>query len=522
MSVSVAAPDGTVSNDGTITGGVGATADEVLADSDDATFVSLDVTESFRVSFGSLIPSLPAGSVVKSVAPYVRTLTLAGSRSVESALYIDDVVVGNAAAIAPAGLQSWYSLSPVLGETDTSTAEFAFQSFSTDGVTATQVILYVTYVRKPAPEIIAPTGTLTEDNQPTIRWDNANPNLDPDGGPQLSAIVKVFSEADLLAPGFDADTSPATFSAAFFGARTNQPLDLRLPNGDYRVDLIVTQLVNGEALLSDHVTEDITIDVDSPGIPLIDVTNDNDVARVVIDLDDTTGDVTTTGYEVQRKVGDAEWVGVRTATDENGTVAEADEVTIYDYEAQVGEAVTYRARATHTFASGTVSVSEWAEATTPEVVENATWWIKHATEPGRNFACDLRNDGFNTQTREARQSIEQPLGRSDAVVVEDTRGPETGSIVFRSPDDTTRDRLQEIFTAGGVVLLQPPSDHHEPERWVVFTSEETTRLVGQSWIDERDLTYGWTVVARPLGPITDDGGLYPSDDLYPGDDLYPY
>ena len=42
---------------------------------------------------------------------------------------------------------------------------------------------------------------------------------------------------------------------------------------------------------------------------------------------------------------------------------------------------------------------------------------------------------------------------------------------------------------------------HEPDRWVVLGDESIQRIVDHSWADERDVSYGWTKVARPDGAL---------------------
>lgn len=174
-------------------------------------------------------------------------------------------------------------------------------------------------------------------------------------------------------------------------------------------------------------------------------------------------------------------------------------LVIYDREAPTGEPATYRVRAIHDFGTGTISISDWVEETTAEDVETARWRVVHPTKPWIDISVDLRS--FATQQRASRRTVLQPLGRSDAVVLSDTRGPETGSITFRSPDDATLAAIRELATTTDPVLLVPPSTHHEPLRWVSLGDEEATRLIDHSWSAERDVTYEWTVVERPDGAV---------------------
>ena len=191
-----------------------------------------------------------------------------------------------------------------------------------------------------------------------------------------------------------------------------------------------------------------------------------------------------------------------TPTERAGLAAAAGLVAteVIDREAPTGEPATYRARATHTFlASGLITTSEWVEETTDDDVETAQWRVVHPTKPWLDISIDLRS--FASLGREARQSVAQPLGRSDPVVVADKRASEAGQITFRIPDDETLAQIRALATTTDPVLLIPPSTHHEPSRWVALGNEEITRIIDKSWTDERDASYEWRVVGRPSDPV---------------------
>ncbi len=317
MSATLVSPVSTVSNSGSLTGG--ATAHAVLSDGSDSSYVSLDPGESFRVAFAD--PTIPAGAVIRDISVYVRAVALLWDylpNRLDTGLYAGDYAAART-TIVPRGLQQWPAAIADQMDIDLDDAEFVAFNATSGGshdIWVTGASLVVVYIAAPEPNIVYPTGTLTEDNTPLIRWDASG--LDPTGGPQVAAQVRVWTDAVYSALGFDPNTAEAVFTAAILGPEMSAKLTDALPNGDYHVGLKQAQLYNDNG---EWAVEDFTVDVDVPGEPTLDLTNDADIARVAIEFEAGAGDVPTTGYEIQRwDEGSGEWVGVRTLTDAEGTV----------------------------------------------------------------------------------------------------------------------------------------------------------------------------------------------------------
>lgn len=513
MSVAVIYPDSTPTPGGTVTG-LGGDHDAVLADSDDATYITFAPGEG--AAFGLTNPSFPSGAVITRLSLLARgyKTTLAASRLDATLLTGGIVRTFNNATVTWGSVGQWEQIALADTGLDYNSAQVAVSvpSGFVGPMRLTTLALVVYYVAKPTTNVVYPTGTLADDNLPTIWWQST---LDSEGGPQTAARVKVFSAAQYGAGGFNPSTSAATFSTGFYGPAAVTRVADRLPDGDYRAYVQVAQTVKGSPLWSDWNYEAFTIAVDKPGLPGLAVFTESD--RVRIELNDSAGAATTTGFTLERLDGD-EWVGVRTLEDDKGTVTATDAI-IYDYEGTSGQTSRYRARAAHTFGSGNQAVTDWVEAQTVETIDYGRWAVRHPTMPWLNELFDLRS--FQSQTREARQTISQPLGAVTAVVISDTPGAESGSITFRVGDDSTRDAIKALLSSPSPLYLMPPAGHHEPSRWVVFGSEEISRLVDNAWINERDATYTWTVVGRPSEPVVGWPGLYPGDSVFPADDLFP-
>ena len=513
MSSSVAFPDATGSNTGALTGG--AAADDVLGDLNDSTYVTYDaVLESSNVTFGAYSPAIPGDAVIKYVAAWVR---VKGGGVLKTRMEQSDagppvVNLTNTRSVFVNSLTYQQFVGAQITDSTVDpddisvTLKFASEAGLAGDLIASTLYAECIYVEKPTLTVDAPTGTITDTTNPTVSW---TATLDTDGGAQFAVGVKIYSEAQYTDPGFDPDTSTPVTSTSFFGQDTSWRSDTALADGDYRAYVKVYQYYHE----SDWDYEAFTVAVLRPGLPGFDVTPEDTAGRVLLTFSETTGDTTTDGVHIQHTNQNGEWEDIRTELGDG--LVDIAEDTYYDYEAPNGT-VTWRARAYHEFASGELSYSDWVEDT--DTVAGG-WWIKHPSRPQLNVSVELRS--FPGHSRESRQSVVQPLGRTDAVAIGDTRGPQTGTVVIRCGDDDTRDNVMALASETSPVLLQAATDHHEPDRWVILGNEQVERLIDQSWSTERNITYEWTEVARPTTPMAY-AGLYPDDLLFLDDDLYPH
>lgn len=502
MSTTTATPDATVSNTGTLVGGAGS-AHATLADSSDSTYITLEIGQQTWCTFGNPSPAVPAGARIIRLELLVRGygLSFVGSLPVLQATVGNDD--GNAvrSATPPTSTRNWVAVQ-YDGDHNPASASFAIKNTGQGGSSAIALMkatLTVVYAAKPVIDVTAPTGTLTENNRPTVTWTNT---LDSAGGNPFSTKVRIFSAAQYGAGGFDPATSTATVDTTIIGGAASggswRP-DVSLPDATYRSYAQVEQAPSWVSFPSDWNYEGFVVNVLQPGVPTATVTAEpaaTPVGRVKLVLGTTAGEsgTTTNYFHVQRKDG-TEWVNIRTVAG-NGLVAAAT-TTIYDYEAPVGEVATYRVRAVHNYSSSD-AYSDWCADKTVTLT-TTSWSLVHPTDPTESLNVELRS--FAGHGRAARQSVIQPVGRSDAVVISDTRAPESGEIVFRLRDDSARDAVMAIAALNVPVLLRPQAGDHEPSRWVALGDEQIERLVDQSWADERNGTYSWTEVAEPTGNL---------------------
>lgn len=500
MSTTTATPDATVSNTGTLVGGAGS-AHATLADSSDATYVLLYPGNQTWCTFGNPSPAVPAGARIIRLELLVRGYGQAfvGSLPVLQATVGNDD--GNAArsAVPPTSTRNWVAVQ-YDGDHNPASASFVVKNTGGNAIAVMKATLTVVYAAKPVIDVTAPTGTLTENNRPTVTW--ANTTLDSAGGAPFSTRVRIFSAAQYGAGGFDPATSTATVDTTISGGAASggswQP-DVSLPDATYRSYAQVEQAPSWVSFPSDWNYEGFVVNVLQPGVPTATVTAEpaaTPVGRVKLVLGATAGEsgTTTNYFHVQRKDGD-DWVNVRTVAGD-GLVAAAT-TTIYDYESPVGDLATYRVRAVHNYSSSD-AYSDWCADKTVTLT-TTSWSLVHPTDPTESLNVELRS--FAGHGRAARQSVIQPVGRSDAVVISDTRAPESGEIVFRLRDDSARDAVMAIAALDVPLLLRPQAGDHEPSRWVALGDEQIERLIDHSWADERNGSYSWTEVAEPAGNL---------------------
>lgn len=494
MSLTYATPDGTLTATGVVVTGA-ANAHTALSDGSDATWVTFDGVDLLTCTFGAASPAVPGGAQVVSLKLYLRTWATPG-------VQVNATLAGTGysalkSPTAPNGGPTDWAASWALGALDVGSAQFTVSLPAGGALFLYKATLMVSYATKPVVDVTAPTGTLTDDNQPTIYW---TPSLDGAGGAQFSAEMKVFDDATYGGGGFNAGTSTPTWSGTVVGQATQLAMTQSLVNDTYRTYGRVAQNPNllGSLFYSDWAYEQFTVNVPTPNAPSLSVTAEpaaSPVGRMKIHLDDN-GATSTEGIQVQRRVSGGDWTDIRTIV---GRVEGSWPQDVYDYECPVGESVDYRARAIHDFGGGKHSYSTWS-GTASATLTTTSWSLIDPINPGDSIKVDLRS--FEGHSRAARQSVIQPLSRDDAIVVSDTRGPESGEITFRLDDDGDRDAIMAIADLVTPVYLRPKAGDHERARWVILGDEQITRLVDSASFVHRNGTYQWTEVEPPSGNLT--------------------
>jgi hypothetical protein len=275
--------------------------------------------------------TLPAGAVVARMAiRYRNSTTFGGAQNNQGALRVDGVATGITAGptvtwATPTTVSAWsrtaHDDGSPLAQGAVDSAQLYLTGIGGQGSTTIstyEVYLDVTYVAVPALDVIAPTGTVTTTNLPTVTWTDT---LDSDGGAQTFYEVKIFNAAQYGAGGFDPSTSaPVTSSGGVLvGSDTSWTPTAVLPDDTYRAYARVAQTVNGQQLWSAWTFEGFIISVALPGAPTLAATAENASARVKLALTEMSGSATTDAFEIQRSAdAGATWEAVRVRAGDAG------------------------------------------------------------------------------------------------------------------------------------------------------------------------------------------------------------
>lgn len=490
-------PNSTTSILGAVTGA--ANAHTALSDNTDASYVTYDAAGNEDSSHALTDLTLPAGAVIKSTTLRARMASAAGTTAL---LSIDNVAPAPTSYMTVnSATPTTYQGTPVVGFTDAN-LDAAILTITNVGLTnaliAYEAYVDVRVVNQPTVTVSAPTGTVTNTNQPTVTW---TPVLDSDGGPQADVEVKIFSAAQYGAGGFDPSTSTPTVSGAVNSAATSWQVTTPLANATYRAYVRVAQTVNNLSHWSAWAFSGFIENVAIPAVPTMTLTGQSASGRTQIVVNDNSGTATTTALEIQRLEPDGvTWVGVRSAYSDTGLIVLTD-ATIYDYEGPLGTVTSYRARALHDY-SGVYAASAWTSTGTVTLT-GTQWWLKHPNRPALNMAVTPRS--YRAVQRAARQGVFPVLGGTLPVVVSDTRGGATGSVTLLVATLTTLLRLEVLLDSVGVMFLQGPAAHGEPDRYVVIGSQDSSRVIDSGGVAvglKRDVTLGWVETRRPAGVIT--------------------
>lgn len=321
MTVSTLRPNATNTLTATLVGG--ATAHAVLSDDSDASYVQLDASTIAVLGFTDL--TLPAGAIVKSAALRVRTAKVTTTNLLTASLnasgigaHSGTISVSWAVATTVSVPATAHTSGLIDASIDGATAAISSASGAAPVIRVHELYLDATYVAKPTLTVDAPVDPVSDTNVPTVEWSGT---LDSDGGAQTQYSVKVFTDAQYLAGGFDPSTSSATISTGTVASSASswQVTDI-LPNDTYRAYVQIAQTVNGALLWSDWAYHEFTVSVALPAAPTLTATADNTNARIALAVTDVAGTASTDALELERSVDAGTTWGEVRGVDDDGLI----------------------------------------------------------------------------------------------------------------------------------------------------------------------------------------------------------
>lgn len=510
MTVVTTRPNATILNTGfTVTGA--ANAQTALSDNSDASYLQFPGTIPLaEITVGFAEPAaLPAGAVYKQDRIWARVSRVTPDNSPMRMVVLsawprglagdqydaDSIDIANQSVVKMA----------LLTATDTGArsdlvVDLYLALFNAGGIGFLYELYWDSiYVLKPVVDsvTVSPVSPISNDDTPTIKW--TTPELDPDGGAQTRYQVRTFTAAQYGAGGFDPATSAATEdSGVVTSAAKLYTIGEKLADATYRSYVRMGQTVNGATHWSDYSFVQYTLAVDRPAIPTIAVTPENGSGRIKVRPNNPGGGaVSTDFFLVQRSLdGGTTWEYIRTL---NALALIGVGVDAYDYEVPNGYSVKYRAKAIHSFPSGTTSASNWVTSGSFSWSSN-DYWLKSPTRPDLNMS--VRVHSYPEIPRAARQSVKQPLGADFPIVVGDgTRSKPAGEISFRMDAQSEIDDLNDLLDTVQPLLVQMPDDANWPDRWVVL-GDDTEAKVEEKMKESKTIkTLGWTEVDVPTDQL---------------------
>jgi hypothetical protein len=464
MTVTTVRPDGVPSGAGAYTVNGGApNAASATADNSDTTYIrkTNDPTASIALNFGTF--SVASSERVRRVRLRTRART---PESTSRLAFQLGVKVGSTTYYGPSynmrGVNTlgeyvgpYYAAAPDGAAWDqdrVDSVRVQVTDYKGDGARGFVYELYVDVdlASQPSASVTSPSGSVTDTSVPEVAWEFS----DTDGDAQSYYQVKVFTEAQYTASGFNPDeTTPAWNSGEVNGSDTSVTVGAYLINGAHRAYVRVAKDVNGSPFWSAWDFESFTIALTPPTTPSVSATFDATFNRVALDaVGASPGVFDSQVFAIERSTDELTWVAVRDASDlpPNSTYLAA----IYDYEAPRGGTVYYRARAIGTQGTNEVA-SDWSSSASVTVTNDGTWWWKAVAAPSLNRGNVRVLDSLTEQVEEDL-GVFRPKGRSTALVVAGSIYGRDGSYKVATTGDSEWDGVYALLRHQGVILVQDP------------------------------------------------------------------
>jgi hypothetical protein len=445
MTTTVLRPNGTVSS-GTVTGA--ANAHTALSDDSDSSYVLSSIT----VDMGTVAMS---GGVTKTLTARCRWRSVSGT--VPGAL----CAIG-AASVIPSGdgslgtdlvTNTGVPVAVSMTQAQVDALRASVGAGDSGNIRAYEVYADLVWVAVPVTTVTAVSpDPYTASNIIPVAWTNT---LDADGGGQTRYEVKVFTDAQYGAGGFDPDTSDSYWeSGEVVGSALTVNTGALVTGDTYRAYVRVAQTVNGASHWSAWAFDTFAVDVDTADVDTVTATGGDAGGRIQVDVTRDTATEAWELIEVQRSIDSGvTWTPVRFANYVDCT-GDANDFQVFDYEVPNGTTALYRARAT-LLLSGLPVTGAWVQSTPAESWSSTECWLKSPTDPSLNTTfCMSRRDVYAKRRRTGRFDI---IGAAAPIVVSDVMSSHSGMLTIETYGTTDAADLRALLEDTPVVLVQFPA-----------------------------------------------------------------
>lgn len=503
MPIVTVVPDATVSGASsfTITGGL-PTVNATLSDSSDSTFIAkasgVVGSASALVDFGTT--TITSSQTVKRVRIRARLLTpnangriniYLGTR-VNNQNYYHSALAARGTLTLQTLVGPWQNNSP----SGTAWTQAAINGLrgkvteyndSADVGNIYELFIDVDVSNKPTTTVSSPTGTITTTASPDVLWVFA----DTDGETQTYYQIKVFTQAQYSAGGFNALTAIATFDSGQVASTDNTaPVGTLLNAGIYRAYVRTAKTINGAPFFSDYAFSDFTISVTPPSIPTMAVAWNSSLGYATFTLTGTSPTGFASQYYVVQRSDDG---GTTYTTIRDGATITPDGSFVgitYDYEAPRGITVYYRARAVGV-TSGSVEIpTQYGTVQGVLITNDGTWWFKVIDNPSLNQG-NVRVLRQIDVTITEPNTVFRPLGSTRPIVVAGPLQGEDGKYQLLTVSSAEYTNIFPVLTYQGTILVQDPFGN---QKYIRITSREYTAETVNGVI-QRSLNIGYVQVS---------------------------
>lgn len=333
-----------------------------------------------------------------------------------------------------------------------------------------------------------PSGIVLTTSRPTITFTYS----DPEGDAMERRRIRVFSPAQIAAPGFDPATSEAFVELLEeFSTSLSWQVPKYLPNGNgWRAYPSAADAgSDGRYSLYGPYTEWSQL-VPTPTPPLIvSVTPDTALNRVQLILE-ATDLANTTHFILERDDGDGK--GFQRVL----KVVETTPTTVNDYTASRGAPITYRAIAVLDDGN---SYSESPPSLTASTTLNSDGksWLKSTTDPALNIKVHIHATEIDS-TSEEDVTFHEPWGRPDPIAIPGTiRLEEFNEIPFFFPTKADFNAFKNLRNRQETLLLQIHPGDGLRDQWFIRFGAARRLVRGGATVGGGDIRMA-TIEAREV------------------------
>lgn len=313
-----------------------------------------------------------------------------------------------------------------------------------------------------------PSIAAVNTDRPTITWNF----VDSDLGVQASAVVKVFSAAQIAAGGFNPSTSTPLWAGTVKGtAQTITPGTPIVTNGlVYRPWVQVFKNVETTVIPSTiaSATTTYTASWTAPASPSIVTTWSSATARVQITTEGLAAPYKTFVFR-GTALDDPLLQVLKETTDTDGTVI------TYDHFVPRSTAVVYGVYVT----TGTVTpfLSSTATLSTVTTGTVTNWELRSVNNPATYLNTSVPVTAISFEQYEG-QTVYRPIGSNYPVVVAGNIGGDDGTMTITTTNQTVWDDIKEILDLQSDLYLVSPfvDSTGLARRWFI-------RVTGRSWVE---------------------------------------